>query len=189
MDLFWLWVKEGIWHILDLGAYDHLLYMVVLALPYLVKKFQPLILHITAFTLGHSASLALSSLGVVAISMKYVEYGILLSIILTALSNVLFGENTKTNKFTYLITLAIGCIHGLGFAGFFKSLHSTINQEFVISLLGFNIGVEIAQLMIVLLAFFGVNRLQKVAVVNNKRFVKSISSIILCIAVWLLYKL
>lgn len=181
-------MKQGLQHIFDLDAYDHLLYIVVLSLPFLHKKFRSLVYHITAFTLGHTLALALSALFTIPIDQFWIEVGILASIMLTAFANV-FLESKMANSFTYLLTLCIGLIHGMGFGRFFKSIHSDSNSEFIISLFGFNLGVELAQLIIVATAYFLVQRLEKIAIVDNKQFVKSISIILFFIAAWLLYKL
>ncbi len=188
MDLLWIWMKQGLQHIFDLDAYDHMLYILVLALPFLHKKFRPLVYHITAFTLGHTLALAISALFTIPIDQFWIEVGILASILFTAFANI-FLESKLASTLTYLITLCIGLIHGMGFGRYFKSIHSDNTGEFLTSLFGFNLGVELAQLIIVTIAYLLVQRLDKVAIVDNKQFVKSISIILFLVAAWLLYKL
>ncbi len=188
MDLLWLWIKQGIGHIMDIEAYDHLLYILALALPFLHKKLKPLIIHITAFTIGHSSALVIAALGNTPVTQQWVEIGILSSIIITCIANIAI-PNQQTKRLTYLVTLIIGLIHGLGFGNYFRAMHGGFNSEFFISLAGFNIGVEIAQLIIVLIAYLLVQWLEKAAVVDNKRFIRTSSVILMCIASWLLYKL
>lgn len=143
-------VKAGINHILP-GGTDHMLF--VLALFFSVRRMGPLALQISLFTLAHSVTLGLAAAGLVNVPSSVVEPLIALSIGLVGLENVFFRKATRWRP---LIVFTFGLFHGLGFAGFF------LNQQlpegfFWSSLIGFNIGVELGQISVVLMAFLLLN--------------------------------
>tara|TARA_B100000678_G_scaffold269850_1_gene257350 strand:+ start:5529 stop:6308 length:780 start_codon:yes stop_codon:yes gene_type:complete len=143
-------VRAGIGHILP-GGLDHILF--VLALFFAVRKFGPLALQISIFTLAHSASLALAAAGFVNVPGEVVEPLIAASIAFVALENIFFRSITAWRPF---IIFGFGLLHGLGFAGFFLE-QDLPNGLFWSSLIGFNIGVELGQLSVVLLAWLALN--------------------------------
>jgi len=143
-------MKAGVGHILP-GGLDHILF--VLALFFAVRKFGPLALQISIFTLAHSASLALAAAGFVNVPGEVVEPLIAASIAFVALENIFFRSITAWRPF---IIFGFGLLHGLGFAGFFLE-QDLPNGLFWSSLIGFNIGVELGQLSVVLLAWPALN--------------------------------
>lgn len=143
-------VKAGVSHILP-GGTDHILF--VLALFFAVRRMGPLALQISLFTLAHSVTLGLAAAGLVYVPSSIVEPLIALSIGLAAMENVFFRKMTKWRP---LIVFAFGLFHGLGFAGFF--LDQQLPEGFFwSSLVGFNIGVELGQISVVLSAFLLLN--------------------------------
>lgn len=143
-------VWQGMRHILP-GGTDHILF--VLALFFAVRTLRPLLLQISLFTLAHSATLGLAAAGLVYIPSDIVEPLIAASIGLVALENIFFRHMTRWRP---LIVFGFGLFHGLGFAGFF--LEQSLPQGFFwSSLVGFNIGVEIGQISVVLIAFLVLN--------------------------------
>jgi hydrogenase/urease accessory protein HupE len=137
----------GVEHILT--GFDHLLF--VLALLFLVGFNRQLLFTITAFTLAHSLTLALSALGLLTLRSPPVEATIALSIVLVA-AEALHGQRTLSRRWPALVAFLFGLVHGLGFAGALREI-GLPQQHLSIALLTFNVGVEIGQLFVVTLAF------------------------------------
>ncbi len=151
MQDFWIYFKIGIQHIADWQGYDHILFIMALCLRYLLKDWKKVLILVTAFTIGHSITLALSVLGYINFSRDWIEFLIPVTIVVTALNNVLQPEIKSTTRlpFVYFLALFVGLIHGLGFSNLLRSMLG--KQESVVTeLLGFNLGLEVGQVMIVL---------------------------------------
>ena len=147
--MFSTYLQLGFDHILDPNAYDHILFVVVLCAVYRISEWRKILILVTAFTIGHSITLALSALDLVVFPSNIIEFLIPLTIILTAIFNVTgVHSNPRRINFNYFLALFFGWIHGLGFSNFFKSLLG--KEESIIGpLFAFNIGVELGQLIIV----------------------------------------
>ncbi len=149
--MFDIYTKLGFEHILDPKGYDHILFVVALCAVYLVKDWKKVLILVTAFTIGHSLTLALSALNVISISATLVETLIPVTIILTCIYNIAKGKvEGEKNIINYLLALGFGFIHGLGFSNFFKALLGQ-EESIVGPLFYFNIGVELGQIIVVLL--------------------------------------
>ncbi len=136
-------------HILAWAALDHWLFILVLTAIYLVKDWKKLIVLITAFTIGHSVTLALSVFDLIRVQEAVVEFLIPCTIVITAMYNLLEKEYlSKSIRTNYFLTLFFGLIHGLGFANALRFMLAS-NQNIGWSLLGFNIGLEIGQIVLV----------------------------------------
>ena len=151
MNDFNLYFEIGFRHIADLKGYDHILFVMALCLRYEFTDWRKLLILVTAFTIGHSITLALSVFNLVSYSVKWIEFLIPVTIVLTTISNVFVKKFVFKSKFPliYFLALFFGLVHGLGFSNYLKSLlgndHSVVWQ-----LLAFNIGLEAGQLLIVL---------------------------------------
>ncbi len=145
LETFALYVKIGAKHILP-GGLDHILF--VLALFFSTRRLKPLLIQISAFTLAHTLTLGLVAAGVFAPSAALVEPLIAATIAFVAIENLIFRDMTRWRP---LIVFAFGLIHGMGFAGFFGSL-GLPDGQFWSALIGFNVGVELGQLVIILAA-------------------------------------
>lgn len=145
-ETFALYVKIGVGHILP-GGLDHILF--VLALFFSTTRLRPLIIQISAFTIAHTATLALVASGVLSPPASVVEPLIAATIAFVAIENIVFKDMTRWRP---LVVFAFGLVHGMGFAGFFGSLGLPEGQ-FWSALIGFNVGVEIGQLSVILAAF------------------------------------
>ncbi|MGI9232762.1 MAG: HupE/UreJ family protein [Woeseiaceae bacterium] len=141
-----LYVGIGISHILPDGA-DHILF--VLAIFLASTRLRALIIQISAFTVAHTATLALAASGVITPPSSLIEPLIALTIAFVAIENLIFRDMTRWRP---VIVFGFGLIHGLGFAGFFGGLGLPPGQ-FWSALIGFNMGVEIGQLSVIVLAF------------------------------------
>lgn len=150
MDEILMYGRLGFKHIIDLDGVDHILFVLALTLRYVWSDWKKILVLVTSFTIGHSLTLALSTLSIIDISVNWIELMIPVTILITALSNfwVKDFEFKQQNLTHYFLALFFGFIHGLGFSNYLKSL---LGKE--ASLLGplfsFNIGLEIGQILIV----------------------------------------
>lgn len=151
MQEFWLYFDLGRQHIADLNGYDHILFVAALCIRYTFADWKKLLVLITAFTIGHSITLALSALNYVTVSKDWIEFLIPVTIVITALSNVWQKDITIKKRFPliYFFALFFGLIHGLGFSSYLKGILGK-NENIVTQLLAFNLGLELGQLLIVL---------------------------------------
>lgn len=151
MQSFGLYVQLGFEHISDLAGFDHILFLVALCAVYKIEQWRRLLILVTAFTVGHSVTLALSSLGTITIPSEIIEFLIPTTILLTALHNVMSKPITGTTSGmgkNYVMALFFGFIHGMGFSNFFRALLMG-DDSIVVPLLGFNLGIELGQLLVV----------------------------------------
>lgn len=150
MNDFLLWFGTGFNHIVDWYAYDHILFLLVLCVPYSWKEKKHLFWLITAFTLGHSLSLALSVLGFVKIQSSIIEFLIPFTILLTALYSLFYLGSNRNEKMPvkYAFTAGFGLIHGLGFSYLLRSMLGA-QASIVFPLFAFNVGIEMGQIAIV----------------------------------------
>lgn len=151
MTEFELYLKLGFQHIVDLQGYDHMLFLVALTASYKLKEIRCVVILITAFTIGHSVSLALSTLNYILIPAKIIEFLIPLTILITAIQN-LFHRNERQIKFQYEFSLLFGLIHGMGFSNYLKVLLGK-ETSIIQPLFAFNLGLEIGQLLIISVYF------------------------------------
>lgn len=164
MSLFQTYFQLGLEHISDLNGYDHILFIVALCAVYHLQQWKEILVLVTAFTLGHSFTLALAALELLLLKPKVIEFLIPITIIITAISNVLPKPEIQARiQRNYWLALFFGFIHGLGFSNFFHA--SLIGDESVVQpLLAFNLGVEVGQIGIVtivlVLAYFVLNVLK-----------------------------
>ena len=170
---FGFWFKEGVLHITDFGGYDHMLFLLVLCAPYGIKQLGRLLGLITGFTLGHSLALALSVLGIVNFAAAWIELGIAITILVTALMALLQTRKPEPPNFlpVFLGISFFGLIHGLGFSTLLKSMLGSQTQ-LLWPLLGFNIGLEVGQLLIVLILLALIFLLERFARVEPKRQIR-----------------
>lgn len=181
MDTLIFFLKEGMFHVLDWNAYDHVLFLIALAVVYDLKNWKKLIWLISLFTIGHTLSLILAAYKVVSLDSQWIEFLIPVTIIITALVNILYVKNTtkqlKTNT-NLVFALFFGLIHGIGFSGYFKMLIGTSESKFL-PLLEFALGVEIAQVIVVLIILFLGFIFQTLFRFSKRDYVLIISSIVI----------
>jgi hypothetical protein len=152
MTEFQLYFSLGKDHILDYkNGYDHILFVLALCALYLASDWKKILILITAFTVGHSITLALSTLNIVSVSPELIEFLIPLTIFITAVSNIFRREENQSTlslQLNYGYALFFGLIHGLGFSNYLKSILGK-DESIVTQLLAFNIGLELGQIIIV----------------------------------------
>jgi len=139
-------------HIVDINAYDHLLFVMTLCAAFKLPQWKQILVIITAFTIGHSGTLILSALDIIPTNAKVIDLLIPFTIMITAMSNIIYYD--KESKFSgtkvkYTIALVFGLIHGLAFASNFKFM--LFGDSIIMPLFLFNLGIEVGQLFIVLL--------------------------------------
>lgn len=152
LNEFWFNVQYGINHVLNINGYDHVLFLAVLTVPYLFNDWKRVLLLVTTFTIGHTLSLVLAAYGVVKVNASLVEFLIPVTILGVALYNVFTaGKKSKNQKVGTLFfsTLFFGLVHGLGFAREFLMFAGNTENKLVL-LLEFALGIEIAQIIIVI---------------------------------------
>jgi len=180
LEEFWFNVQYGINHVLDINGYDHVLFLIVLSVPYLFKDWKRVLLLVSVFTLGHTLSLFLAAYNVVSVNGKLVEFLIPVTIFIVAIFNVFTaGKQAKNEKIGVLFftTLFFGLIHGLGFAREFKMMVGKSDNK-IMTLLEFALGIEIAQVIIVFLVLFLGFLMQTVFRFSKRDWIMVVSAIV-----------
>jgi hypothetical protein len=182
MNDFTLYFQMGIQHILTWDAMDHILFVAALCLRYLWQDWRKVIVLVTAFTIGHSVTLALSALKYVHFSRDWIEFFIPLTIAATCINNIVQSraKPVKRLPMIYFFALFFGLIHGLAFAGQFLSLEG--KEGLVGHLLAFNLGIEAAQLVVVAIILFCSFLIVQLARLPRIIWLKGASAIILIIS-------
>ena len=151
MSEFKLYYSLGFDHILDVNGYDHILFVVVLCALYQSTDWKKVLILVTAFTIGHSITLALATLRIIKINADLIEFLIPLTILITALSNLFTKEHRiAEGKIwrNYLYAGFFGLIHGLGFSNYLRALLGG-DTTIILQLFAFNVGLEVGQIIIV----------------------------------------
>lgn len=180
LENFWFNVEYGINHVLDINAYDHVLFLIVLTVSYLFKDWKRVLLLVSLFTLGHTLSLVLAAYNVVNVNGKLVEFLIPITILIVALFNVFTaGKGAQKEKIGLLFftTLFFGLVHGLGFAREFQMLLGDTDSKLVL-LLEFALGIELAQVIIVFMVLFLGYIVQTIFRFSKRDWIMVISAIV-----------
>ena len=188
MQEFWFYIKLGFNHVLDLGAYDHILFLSALAIPFTFKNWKRVVILATIFTTAHCTSLALSAFEVMTVDVGLIEFLIPVTILLTALYNLtyVFGNSQASGRYVHVLATAFfGLVHGFGFSNYFKMLMAE-QEDKVLPLLGFATGIEFSQVAIILIilgvAFVVLDLLK----VKRKLFIGIASILVIAITIPLL---
>lgn len=156
IDTFLSNFQDGVYHVLHINAYDHILFLIVLTVAYLFKDWKRVLLLITVFTLGHCVSLTLTAYGVVSVNAKLIEFLIPLTILTIGLFNIFTaGKKSHGNSvgLLFFATLFFGLIHGLGFVGTFEAMISSTENK-ILALLEIGLGIEVGQLVVAFIVIF-----------------------------------
>ncbi len=154
MTSFEAYLRLGFAHITDLQGYDHILFIIALCAVYQLGNWRRVLILVTAFTVGHSITLALATLRLFAYRTEVIEWLIPVTIFITAVGNLLAGPAKSApakGSFRYGrygLALLFGLVHGLGFSNFLRSMLGR-EANIVQPLLAFNLGLEMGQLLIV----------------------------------------
>lgn len=149
MQDFLFYLQLGWEHIISLDALDHQLFVLALIAVYSYNDWKKILILVTAFTIGHSITLALSILDVFRVPSDWVEFLIPLTIVVTSLDNIIMKNHKQTlMRANYYLALIFGLVHGMGFANTARVMIAK-SQGIALPLLGFNIGLELGQIVIV----------------------------------------
>jgi HupE / UreJ protein len=170
-------------HIISLDALDHQLFILALAAVYTFKNIKQVLILVTAFTIGHSLTLALSVLDIIRFSSKWVEFLIPCTIFITALNNLIqIDKKGASAKINYYLALGFGLIHGMGFANAIRIMLAR-DQTIGLGLFGFNVGLEVGQIFVVaiilLLSLFFLNFLK----ISRRDWIFFLSSSVFALAI------
>ena len=174
----------GLNHVLDFTAYDHILFLIVLAVVFNLNNWKKVLWLVTLFTLGHSITLALSAYKILEFDIDIIEFLIPLTIFITGFINVITSKKIKETKGSVNLILALffGLIHGLGFSNYFKMMIGQ-EEDKLFPLLEFAIGIEAAQLIIVLGILIIGLFFQNIIKVSKRDWVIVTSSIVIGFAI------
>jgi HupE / UreJ protein len=185
MQDFNLYFGLGVDHILSWDALDHLLFITALCLRYRLAEYKKVAVMITAFTIGHSLTLALSVLGYISVPVALIELLIPVTIAGTAWNNLQIKAGGPAEKLPliYFFALFFGMIHGLAYANLLLALEG--REQLPMHLLAFNLGIELAQLLVVAvvlgLSFIFVDRLK----LKSGWWINGLSVLILIFSIYL----
>ena len=180
IDSFLKFLELGLYHIISFDGYDHILFVVLLSLPFLFKDWKWVLILVSIFTLGHTLSLILGVYDVINLNVNVTEWLIPVTILFTALYNIFTAGKSIQRRpyFIYGIVLFFGLIHGLGFANAFESMVSN-NESTFLAVIEFGLGVEVGQLIVVFCALFLSFIFQNIFRFSNRDWILVSSSIIL----------
>tara|TARA_B110000495_G_C22726379_1_gene426475 strand:+ start:144 stop:722 length:579 start_codon:yes stop_codon:yes gene_type:complete len=186
MQEFKTWFEIGFDHILNYQALDHILFVFALTIMYEIKMIKKIVILITAFTIGHTITLVLSTLNMINFDQKIIEFSIPLTIAITSINNIISRKKNlnSISNINYFIALFFGLIHGLGFSNYLKAL--LIGDNILLELFAFNVGVEVGQIIIVigflLMSYF----ISKIFFSKKGEWILFVSSLILGISLTLI---
>jgi len=190
LENFWFNLHYGINHVLDINAYDHVLFLIALSVPYIFKDWKRVLILVSVFTLGHTLSLVLAAYNVVSVNGEFIEFLIPITILIVAVYNIFTaGKSAKEGKISvlFLSTLFFGLVHGLGFAREFKMFVGPSDNK-IITLIEFALGIEIAQVIIVFIVLFLGFLLQTVFRFSKRDWMMIISSIVVGLVIPMILK-
>ncbi len=186
MQDFWIFFKIGLHHVLDFKAYDHVLFLIALTVPYTNRDWKRILILVSIFTIGHTLALLLSVFGIIAVKPKFVELLIPITILITASYNLFTaGKTSKINNISFIgfITLFFGLIHGLGFSNYFKSILSGEAIDKMVPTLEFSLGIETAQIIVVLCVLIFSFIAQTLLKFNKRDFTLILSAFVIGVVV------
>lgn len=153
MSEFWTFFQIGLTHVLDIHGYDHLLFLTALTVPYSFKDWKKVLVFVSVFTVGHTLALLLSVFGILTMKGNLVEFLIPITILIAALYAIFTAGKPQKHDAggaAVFITLFFGIIHGLGFSNYFNAILGGKPDDKLIPLLEFALGIEVAQIIVVL---------------------------------------
>lgn len=175
MQDFLFYLQLGWEHIISKDALDHQLFILALIAIFSFRDWKKVLILVTAFTIGHSLTLVLSALDVFRFPSDWVEFLIPCTIVFTALDNIIFSKNEKKIiQLNYYLALLFGLIHGMGFANSVRMMLAS-EQDITLPLFGFNVGLELGQIVVVAIALFIHYIFSEVLKLSNKIWIYIIS--------------
>ena len=182
------YLELGLLHVLDWNAIDHMLFLCALTIVYNFKDFKTVFWVVTFFTFGHTFSLIVSAFDLFKPSSQLIEFLIPTTIIVTSLYNILETKKRKNNLFEYGFSIFFGLIHGFGFGNYFEMLTDSLDAK-ITPLIGFALGVELSQLVVVLGILIINTILNKLNLISRTIYIKIVSVIIILVSLNLIYQM
>ena len=185
MQNFLFYIKLGLDHVLDLSAYDHILFLAALSLPFTFKSWKQVLVLATVFTVAHCLSLSLSVYDIVVIDVGLIEFLIPVTILLTAVFNLVYVKTVSKEKNIVLHILAtafFGLIHGFGFSNYFKMLMAGEDEK-LSPMLGFAMGIELSQVLTVVLILALTYIFQSIFKIRQAYFIVVVSILVIIITI------
>lgn len=186
MSDFWIYFKIGLHHVLDINGYDHVLFLIALTVPYAFKDWKRILFLVTIFTIGHTLALMLSVFNIVTVQANIIEFLIPITILNTAFFNLFTaGKSSKQESLTFVgsITLFFGVIHGLGFSNYFKEILPGKPTDKLWPLIEFALGIEAAQIMVVLVVLILSFIVQTLFRFNKRDFTLTMSAFVIGVVI------
>ena len=182
MTDFLFYLQLGWEHIISSDALDHQLFIIALVAIFSFKDLKKVLILVTAFTIGHSVTLALSAFDIIRFPSNWIEFLIPCTIVFTALDNLIFSKNVeKLIKLNYFLALFFGLIHGMGFANSVRMMLAQ-KQSITIPLFGFNVGLEIGQIAVVIIVLSIFYLLSTFLKLQKKHWILLVSAPILVVS-------
>jgi hypothetical protein len=182
MGDFSFYFKVGWEHIISADALDHQLFIAALAAIYLLKDWKQVLILVTAFTIGHSLTLALSVFDVIRINPRWVEFLIPVTIVITAATNLFHKKFTpRSIRINYFLALFFGLIHGMGFANSIRFMLAE-DQNIGWSLFAFNVGLEAGQIAVVIFLLLLAYVILGLFKINRREWVIFLSAVVFGLA-------
>lgn len=146
MDQFNIFLQQGFLHILDLSGYDHIMFLFAICAIYSLKDWKQILWIVSSFTIAHSITLALGALQLIVMNVGMIEFLIAFTILFTCLENLFFSG---LHRYRMVFSFLFGLIHGMGFSRLLIDLFMGMEINFLSTLLPFNLGLEVGQLVII----------------------------------------
>ena len=182
MQDFGFYFNIGWTHIISKDALDHQLFIIALAAIYLLRDWKQVLILVTAFTIGHSLTLALSVMNVIWFNPTLVEVLIPLTIVITALFNLTQKKFTpRSVRINYVLALVFGLVHGMGFANSVRFMMAD-DQNLGWSLFGFNVGLELGQIAVVIIVLLIAHVFVTLLKINRRDWVIFLSAGVFALA-------
>ena len=182
--MFSLYFSLGFEHISDITAYDHILFLIAICAVYLINDWKKVLILVTAFTIGHSVTLALATMDILSVTSELIEFLIPLTILISAVS-VYFDKSDEFSKrhhiYKYIAAMFFGLIHGLGFSYYLRAILGK-EENIVLPLFSFNIGLEVGQILIVIIYLLIATFIVNILKVKRRIFVLIITSAVAGVA-------
>jgi len=189
METFPFFVNEGLDHVLDPNAYDHILFLAALAVPFLFRQWKQVIILATVFTITHCASLALSAFDIYRADIGIIETLIPLTILATAMGNIALALTDQIGKAGWIHAIAtgvFGLIHGFGLSSHFNMLMQVYDEK-LLPFLGFALGIELSQVIVILLMLAVTTALGRFSPLKQKSVVIVLSAVVIAFTIPLLF--
>jgi ABC-type nickel/cobalt efflux system permease component RcnA len=182
---FLFYLTDGWRHIIAPDAWDHILFIAMLTVVHAWGDWRRLVILVTAFTIGHSLTLVLSVLDVIRFREDWVEFAIPCTIAVTAVANLLDTRAERgSHRMRYAMALVFGLVHGMGYANAVRFMLAE-DQSLAVGLLGFNTGLEIGQIFVVLCILFIGSMAARILGMSRPKWVSFLSSCVLAFALWM----